>query len=271
MKQDKKNDAIGIATSIGIHGLILLLFVFLAAWTIPNPPPPGPPGVEINIGFVDEGMGDILDQNIPTQEEITEQEMQEEVKPEDIVQDQEVVTSDVESPVAAEKKDEIKKEEVKVKEEKKTEKKAEADTKNLFPNKNQNTVSNGNTDKKGDQGNPDGTPDSRNLYPGNPGGGGGGGNGTGASLDLPGWKFEKNPNRPDPTSEFGYVSFEFYVDGDGEVIPGTIKKIGGANFTPSEDNFYKRQLQEEVSFEPKSNTRPAARTRGTYRFQIKTK
>ena len=55
---EKKNKVKGIITSIAIHALLLVLFYFLLAVSPPNPPMDGG-GVEINFGFMDDGMGDV--------------------------------------------------------------------------------------------------------------------------------------------------------------------------------------------------------------------
>lgn len=267
----KKNDTIGILVSVGFHSLLLIVLLFVIAWRQPDPPLSGPGGVEINIGFDDAGMGDVNSNTEPIVEETPAEEILPDIQPEDIVQD--VATTDnMESPHIVEK---IEKKETPKKEtaEKKEDRKP-VEAKNLFPNKGE---SDGNKNKKGNQGDPQGNPDSRNLYPGNGSngtggngnGGGGNGNGTGASLDLPGWQWDTKPNKIDPTSESGYVLFEFYVDEDGTVT--SAKKIDGANLTPSEDNFYKKQLL-ETSFSLKdSKAKPAPKTRGVFRFDVKSR
>jgi protein TonB len=266
--EDKKNKAAGIAISVGIHALLLVLFFFMIAWRQPDPPMPGLPGMEINLGFVDAGSGNEQTSMEQVTEEKPTEEVQEEVPEEAIVSEEKIVTSNVESPYEVkevEKAKEVKKEPVK-----KTE---QVEAKNVFPNK--NSSSDGDKEnKKGDQGRPEGNPDSRNMFPGGngnekgPGNGGGGGTG-GASMELPGWEWDTKPNKVDPTSESGYVLFEFFVDEEGTVM--SVKKIGGANLTPSEDNFYKKQLL-ETSFHLKdSRANAAARTRGVFRFEVRSR
>ena len=264
--EDKKNKAAGIAISVGIHALLLMLFFFMIAWRVPDPPIPGLPGMEINLGFVDEGSGDEQTSMNQVTEETPTEEVQEVVPEQAIVNEEKIVTSKVESPYEVkevEKTKEIKKEVVK-----KTE---QVEAKNVFPNK--SSSSDGEKDKKGDQGRPEGNPDSRNMFPGGngneKGSGNGGSGGTGASMELPGWEWDSKPNKIDPTSESGFVLFEFFIDEEGTVM--SVKKIGGANLTPSEDNFYKKQLL-ETSFHLKdSRANAAARTRGVFRFEVRSR
>lgn len=68
--------------------------------------------------------------------------------------------------------------------------------------------------KVGDQGDPNGSLDSRALY-GTPGKGTGG-NG-GGSLQMVGWTWEQAPNVRDVSSESGKIVFEISVDANGEV------------------------------------------------------
>jgi periplasmic protein TonB len=271
-KEEKKNKAIGIITAVGIHAVLLIVFFFVIAWTIPNPPLPGAPGgMEINLGFVEAGMGDdqtnVLEE---TEETPVEEVEQEEVTEEAIVNEEKVVTTENESP------HEIKVPEKETKKEKTEpvkEKKEVVDSKNTFPNK-KASESDGNKNVKGDQGKPEGNPDSRNMFPGGKGNGQGTGNGdgpggNGASMDLPGWEWDEKPNKWDPTSESGYVLFEFFIDEDGNVVGA--KKINGANLTPSEDNFYKNQLL-NLSFHLKDpKAKPAQKTRGVFRFEVRSR
>ncbi|HSZ24489.1 MAG TPA: hypothetical protein VK766_02165 [Cytophagaceae bacterium] len=264
--ENKKNKNIGIAVSIGIHAGLLILFFFVIAWQMPDPPPPGLPGMEINLGFVDAGSGEEQASVDKISEENPTKELeQEEITEEAILTEEKLITSDVPSPYEIKEVDKAKEAKKELVKENKTE---QIEAKNSFPNKNSN--SDGDKNQKGDQGKPEGNPDSRNMFPGGKGnekGAGPGGNG--ASMDLPGWEWDTKPNKVDPTSESGYVLFEFFVDEEGSVI--SVKKIGGANLTPSEDVFYKKQLL-ETSFHLKdSHANPAPRTRGIFRFEVRSR
>src|SRR4051812_49160169 len=118
-QQEKKNRRIGMLTSLGVHTALLMLFLFAMAWRAPDPPLPEF-GIIINVGFDDQGSGDVQTDQ-PATEPVTQEEQpteEPEVEPEPEVEDkpvaevvkEEVITSKVESPVV------VKKEEEKVKE-----------------------------------------------------------------------------------------------------------------------------------------------------------
>jgi protein TonB len=274
-KDEKKYNRIGMFLSIGIHGVLLLLFFFTIAWRLPNPPPPGLPGMEINIGFEDAGMGDEQTSSDEVLENEVPEEIQQELAEEAIISEEKLMASAVESPYEIKAEDPQK--EVKEKKDA-TEKKNQTTTttkntntnaQNLFPGR--NSDSDGDKNTKGDQGRPDGNPDSRNMYPGGKGGNekGAGPGGNGASMDMPGWVWDSKPDKQDPTSESGFVAFEFYVDELGNVIGVT--KIDGANLTPSEDNFYRKQLEETTFHMKDTRAKPQKRTKGVFRFDVRSR
>ena len=106
--EDKKNKAAGILISVGVHALLLVLFFFMIAWRLPDPPMPGLPGMEINLGFVDEGSGDEQTSMDQVSEETPTEEVQEEVPEEAIVNEEKIVTSNVESPYEVKEVDKAK-------------------------------------------------------------------------------------------------------------------------------------------------------------------
>lgn len=195
--KERKNQLVGMATSVGIHAIILLLFIFLMAWKAPNPPAPVY-GIEVNFGVTDEGQGT----EQPVNETGAEPSAQEPVQQDDPVtespQEKQTETSSEattqamsseESPVAVkeDKKEEPTKKTV---EEKKTitqpadktapekkEQKTEATTKSDIKtsegsSKSKETANQGDDSKKsGDKGKPEGTLDPNAQYTGTPGGG----------------------------------------------------------------------------------------------------
>ncbi|HZY79984.1 MAG TPA: hypothetical protein VFE50_10705 [Cyclobacteriaceae bacterium] len=229
-KQEQKNRRIGMLTSLGVHGAILLLFFFMMAWRAPDPPLPEF-GIIVNVGFDDVGSGDVQTDVPATEPETQAEEQQEEPqqetepvvedKPVDKIEQQEIVTSKIESPVAVEKKEEKVKEEPKPKEPEKVKteftkedaKKAEQQTQA----KGEKTPSEGDDkDKTGNKGEPKGTLDPNGQYTGTPGGGGGG---NGMSLSMSGWAWAKNPDTNDiPPNESGRIKFQIECDETGEII-----------------------------------------------------
>lgn len=217
-------------TSLGVHAALLILFLFAMAWRAPDPPLPEF-GIEVNLGFDDQGSGDVQTDEPATEPEAVTEEQEEQPQPEtepvvqdkpvDKVEQQEVVTSKVESPVSVEKKEEKVKEEPKPKEPEKVKteftkedaKKAEQST----TNKGEKTESEGDdNDKTGNKGEPKGKLDPNAQYTGKPGGGGGG---DGMSLSMGGWAWAEEPTLPSiPDNENGRIEFEIECDAEGEII-----------------------------------------------------
>src|SRR4051812_18443938 len=56
--EEKKNNRIGIITSLGVHAALFLIFFFMMAWRAPDPPLPEF-GIELNFGLDTQGTGDI--------------------------------------------------------------------------------------------------------------------------------------------------------------------------------------------------------------------
>ena len=267
-KELKKNERIGMLVSVLVHALVFLIFLFPAACNPTGEPRAGfpLPGMQINLGFVEEGSGDVQTTNNEDPVE-TPTEPVEKVIEEAIVTE-EKLNNPVESP--HEIKTVESKETPKEKKEPVKEKKVEVvNAKNTYTNPTKSS-SDGDKNKNGDQGKENGDPDSRNMYDGKgkmPGKGPGSTNGV--SMDLPGWEWDSRPDKQDPTSENGYVLFEFFVDEDGVVTMANV--LQSSNLTPTEKNFYKKQLL-ETSFHLKdSRAKPALKTRGVFRFDVRTK
>jgi outer membrane biosynthesis protein TonB len=229
-QQEKRNRRIGFFTSLGIHAALLLLFLFAMAWRAPDPPLPEF-GIILNVGFDDQGSGDVQSDQPATEPEVQVDDEPEEItpvepqpvvedKPVDKVEQTEVITSKVESPVVVEKKEEKVKEEPKPKEPEKLKTEFTKDdakkSDQQATNKGEKTPSEGDdTDKTGNKGEPKGTLDPNGQYKGTPGGGGGG---DGMSLSMSGWTWSKTPDTDIPDNESGRVVFEIECDDSGEII-----------------------------------------------------
>lgn len=249
-EKEKKNSRIALATSIGVHGLLLLAFLFVVAWRAPNPPLPEF-GIELNFGTDDVGTGveqptepagstqpsqDEVEQAKSDQQQEEEKPQLEESKPQEskpieqplvtkqespvtLKEEKKVDPKPVEKPKEKEQK-EVVKTESKPKEtvtEDKSATKTTAD-KTTTDNKEGKPVSHGDdANKTGDKGDPKGKIDADALY-GKQGGGGGG-----AGLELAGWNWDFIPKPNVPNNETGRVVFEIKVDDAGEII--SIKTI----------------------------------------------
>ncbi|WP_017731956.1 hypothetical protein [Nafulsella turpanensis] len=286
--QEEKDKKVGLAVTVGLHAILLLLFFFILAWRAPDPPLPEY-GIELNFGLADAGSGteqpvtpasqseeveEVIEPVAPKSQPIEEPVVEEiPVEPEvqEIVEAEtpaEVVSQPAPSPVT---KEEVAKKTVKkpqpVEEPKKEEPKKETTKPALFPSDENNTQTTqaNQGDREGavgDQGNEQGTLDSRALY-GEPGGGQGG-----PQLNISGWTWDERPDRKDQSNENGQVVFNFTIDDQGYVISVTTKT---STVSPKVAQFYKEQLLRTTFSPTNGNASRAATTSGTVTFIIKSR
>ena len=284
--QEKKDKKVGIAVSVGLHVLMLLLFFFILAWRAPDPPLPDY-GIELNFGMDDAGSGNQQPKTPASKSTVEKVESQapesqpepvREVIKEPAVQPQPVVeqpTEAVEEVVSQPQPSPVTKEEVKkvepkpkaepVKEPVKEEPKKESPKPALFPSENKSSESaNANQGDKenavGDQGSQQGSIDSRAMY-GEQGGGQGG-----PQLNISGWRWDEAPNKRDQSTENGRIVFRFKIDDQGYVIEAATVET---TVSPKVTQFYREQLL-RTTFSPTSdNAIPAPSTTGTVTFIIK--
>ena len=126
VEQEKKNRRIALATSLGVHGVILLLLLFVVAWRAPDPPLPEY-GIELNFGTAMQGSGAVQpetpaasqettpeqdetleDLPVPEPQEVLEEAVVEESRPAETQSERPEVVSQLESPVVVEEKKEVK-------------------------------------------------------------------------------------------------------------------------------------------------------------------
>ena len=210
--KEKSDRRKAMLISVGIHGALVLLFVFMVAWKAPYPPLPEF-GIELNLGLEQEGSGNVQPKTPPRETPVAEETPVEETSPpqpekitEEPVEDktveekpqEEIVDSkDETSPIPVEPEEKPKESKEKTEEtpkakqaeptiEKKPvekpapEKKETVDTKALYPGSANQGES---KDKVGDAGKPEGTVDARALY-GKRGGGDGGSKPRHRQLEL---------------------------------------------------------------------------------------
>ncbi|SMG14686.1 protein TonB, links inner and outer membranes [Marivirga sericea] len=274
--REKKNRIIGISVSVGLHILVLLLFLWVTAWKEPYPPLPEY-GIELNIGMNNQGSGNEPvaaqepqeQEEIPTEEseEVVEEEIEEatDAEADDAVEEvsepaNEVVeeaVSDTESPVKVEDTPQEKAKETPKKEEK-IEKKQEpkANPNALFPG---DSKSQGETNTpKGDQGNPEGEVDAEAMM-------GPQGGGNGSKLSMSGWKWASPPRPDDPTQQNGKIVFEIRVDNNGEVID--VRTVE-TTVSPEVVKIYEDEVK-KLSFYRTSEGKTAPQSKGTITFLIR--
>ena len=238
--EEKKNKRIAAASAIGLHACLLVVFFFLVGWRAPDPPFGSTEGFVINLGFADEGSGDVQplepvgseQQETKPDQTSTETPKQEEKVEESATKavDETLTAKDDEAVAVKDIKKDEKKDDKPVKPE---EKPKENTDQKVTPKTEQKPLATYNPDaskkadgqagkpggegddvgKTGDKGQPDGQ-----LGPGAyKGKAGGGGDGTG--LEIDGWYWDEIPNVKAPEDEStGRLVFQIKVNADGEVI-----------------------------------------------------
>lgn len=206
---EKKDRGIAIAGTVIVHALIVLV-LFLMAFRTPLPLP-GEEGVEVDLGMMDQGMGNIQPEK-PAIPKAAQPQQQQNKSKEDIV-----TQNDDEAPAIIEKPKNTKPKQEKPAEEPKP----TVNQKALFKGNNnpQAGSSEGVTGQPGDQGNPNGLAGIK-KYDGN----GGKGNGTGYDLGGRGAKSLHRPN--DDFSEEGIVVVDIWVNRQGKVTRAEVATKG---------------------------------------------
>ncbi|MEY4111066.1 MAG: hypothetical protein RLZZ46_1421 [Bacteroidota bacterium] len=225
-----KSRSLALTGTLLFHGLLL---AFLLLWIIRTPIPPypdtGSPGLEVNLGFSDEGTGEVQPDVSGAAEEISSPETVSQPSPErpSSAAEKLLAQDNEEAPEleSAEKKLSVSspKENIKPKEVVE-EKPRKADARAMYGGKKSRDKggSEGETGKPGDQGDPNGSRDSR--YHGSGGGRGdtpGDGNGDkgkGVSFSLTGRKPQSLPVPKSSLQEEGRVVVEITVNPQGKVI-----------------------------------------------------
>ena len=206
---EKKDKGIAAAGTIIVHALIVLV-LFLMAFRTPLPLP-GEEGVEVDLGMMNQGMGNIQPEK-PAIPEAPQPQQQQNKTNEDIVSQ-----NDEEAPAIEKPKVTKPKQETKPVEQPKPTTNPRATYK---PSNNpQAGGSEGITGQPGDQGNPNGLAGVRQY-----GGNGGQGNGPGFSLGGRGAK-----SLPRPSNDFteeGIVVVDIWVNPAGKVVRAEVATKG---------------------------------------------
>ena len=208
MSKEKQDKGIAVAGSIVVHALVLLV-LFLMAFRTPLPLP-GEEGVEVDLGMMDQGMGNIQPEKPAIPMAAQPQQEQNQSK-EDIVTQNDEEAPAIEKPKTTKPKQEKPAEEPK----------PQVNNRALFKGSNnpQAGGSEGITGQPGDQGKPNGLAGVR-KYDGN----GGKGNGTGYDL---GGRGAKSLHRPDNEfSEEGKVVVDIWVNRAGQVVRAEVAQKG---------------------------------------------
>ena len=206
--KEKKDRGIAVVGTIVVHALVVLV-LFLMAFRTPLPLP-GEEGVEVDLGMMDQGMGNIQPEKpaIPVASQPVQQPSK---SKEDIV-----TQNDEEAPALEKPKNTKPKQNKPVEEPKPT-----VNQRAMYKGNNnpQAGGSEGITGQPGDQGNPNGLAGIK-KYDGQ----GGKGDGTGYSLGGRGAKSLHRPN--DDFSEEGIVVVDIWVNRAGQVTRAEVSNKG---------------------------------------------
>ena len=204
----KKDKGIAVAGTIVVHALAVLI-LFLMAFRTPLPLP-GEEGVEVDLGMMNQGMGNIQPDKPAVQQAAAPQPKQVKSKEENLSQNDDEAPA-LEKPKAKKPKEEKPVEQPQPK----------VNQRALFKGgeTSQAGGSEGITGQPGDQGKPDGMKGVR-QYEGN----GGKGNGPGYSL---GGRGAKSLHRPsDDFIEEGTIVVDIWVNRDGKVVRAEVATRG---------------------------------------------
>ncbi len=250
MKQEeKKNNRTAVIATVLFH-IGILLFMLLASLKYMDPPPQV--GVEVNLGFVDEGSNNqITDENTQASQTSSSE----------AVESSTDLTQDVEEAPVIDKKNNEKP--TKDKEPKKnTEPKPNDDLSNAMNNSfkgdDKSTSSDGNSDKTGNQGNPNGNNNSNNYT--------GGGGGNGVDFSLSGRSMTRKPTINDNSQEEGKVVVDILVNSAGNVYEA---KPGARGTTTTSKVLWEKAKQAALT--TKFNTSEQEIQKGTITFVFKLK
>ena len=211
MNKTKKDRITASVGTLLVHALVLLV-LFLMAFRTPLPLP-GEEGVEVDLGMMNVGMGNVQPDK-PTIPQITPPQPKQEDTEEEYLTENNEETPAIEKPKPVKPKEEQPKEE-----QPKEPEQPKVNDKALFKGSKTTPTegSEGTTGQPGDQGNPNGLAGVK-KYDGQ----GGKGNGPGYDLGGRGAKSLQRP--PDDFPEEGKIVVEIWVDQEGNVVRTNIAK-----------------------------------------------
>ena len=207
---EKKDRGIAVIGTIVVHALVMLV-LFLMAFRTPLPLP-GEEGVEVDLGMMDQGMGNIQPEKPAIPQAAAPQPKQEKSEEENLTQNDEEAPA-IEQPKTPKPKPQEKPVEQPPQ--------PKVNDRALFKGSNTSQAggSEGITGQPGDQGKPNGLAGIK-QYEGN----GGKGNGPGYSL---GGRGAKSLHRPsDDFSEEGTIVVDIWVNRDGKVVRAEVSPKG---------------------------------------------
>jgi protein TonB len=256
--KEKNDRRKGLAVSITVHALLLLILAFVGlSHTIPPPEE----GMLVNFGFDEVGLGEIESEPVASAETVQAVEPTQQAT----AAEEQVLTQDVEESVVAPKKADPRpeppkqptEEEIRRREQEKAEAEKRKQTEALFAKAKSGTgTGQGNTRPGGNQGDPDGVPGA--PY------GSGGGSGNGPSFNLSGRKMLAPPQIKDNSQKQGRVVVDIVVDKSGKVVVAT---PGGRGSTTTDSYLY--TLARQAAIDTRFSASPdALQQKGTITFDF---
>jgi hypothetical protein len=304
--QERKNKQIAALTTVGVNALLLLLLIFSGGWGFSGDglgAGADNMGIEVNLGYDDQGTGQVEPATPVGQENATD----DEAAPSDPVTEQQDQSSSTPPPpteVAETKTPETTtltdpKSDVEIKEVKKEEKPAEktvekkpvekvetpvekkppVETKPVVPKavykgNTSSAATNGTGDGKkgtpGNEGDDVGKEGNKGVEGGKAGavtykGTPGGGGGGGFGLSMTGWNWDETPKAPKlQESHRGKIVFEIEVDENGEIV--SIVTVEN-QLSPSAERLCRQEL-EKHTLEKISTGTAAKSTKGRVTFNL---
>ena len=300
-KEEQKNKKIGVLTSVGFHLVLLVLFMFLLAWSEPDPPIPEY-GIELSfIQSNSTGPERTEEENEESarqesqQEEVTE-ETEESSASEEVVEQVEespptpaeaesqepvetetdlVETEDINSPDVVEEP-EVVEVETEVMEAEPESESVDSDEVQEQVEETENQQEREVNEQQVDNPKPVEEPapqiDSRAIYTGKKGTGESDSNSStssgGASLDLSGWIWDFEPEPDDQSDESGKIVFQIIVDEEGEIVGlKTLEKT----VSPVVEKKYRDSVMDLTFSKTSENSSVAATSTGRITFIIKSR
>jgi len=266
LDNQKKDRIKGIAGTVLVHTAIIALLILLG-FTTPLPLPEEE-GVEVNLGYSDQGMGTIQPKEIPVVQQKAPP-PRPQPKP-DVVE--EVVTQDTEDAPVEEKVTEPEEKEVpveetpveEIKEEEIVKEEPKVNPAAMYKGKSKSSTETGNegsTGQTGDQGKPNGTVNAKKYL-------GKGGFGDGPSYSLGGRSHINLFVPKEEFSENGTIVVQITVNRKGHVIKAVaIDK--GSNTTNSTLRRLAEKAAKKCVFNPKPDAAEFQRGTITYHFIVK--
>jgi TonB family protein len=258
--QMDKDKLRGIAGTFVFHALLLLVLIFMALRT--PLPLPEEAGVEVNLGYMDEGMG-LVQPEEPTPQMAAAPPVASKENSEDFVTENTEEVPAIKPVQEKPKPKETTETKPAPKPQPQPEPQPVVNPNAIYKGKQGSASQGGNegkTGKPGDQGKPTGDPNAQG-YDGN------GGSGGGVSFDLSGRTSRQIPSPPKTFSERGTVVVKIFVNRAGEVTR-TSTPAKGTTTTSSTLIKLAETAAKKARFSPKSDAAEEQQGTITYIFEL---